>query len=254
MSHPRQPSGAPAAASASAALQWVRKWYMDPQNHGSSVDIKGGATYTDDSGIAWKTSDGSVTGDSNASVLGVVANTALRVTTSTSTGNITLQRPLSELISDYAVTDRILLLMHMTAPTLPSTNDRAGFMWRSADDNWRHRIVNENTSGGNTRAQRRNSGSNSESNRRNAVSAVLGVEVWNHSSRLYYADTFPTSDPLTDDLTYTCASAFNIAPSTADPLNASTDELQMLVRRIGGTNFTIDILHAAAYRLEAVLA
>ena len=66
------------------SASWVRQWYMDPQNDGTAVDIKSGSTYTDDSGETWSTGGGEVTGDSNASVLGVIANTALRVTTSAS--------------------------------------------------------------------------------------------------------------------------------------------------------------------------
>ena len=237
--------------SASSPASWVRKWYMDPQNDGAAVDIKGGGTYTDDSGITWSTGGGQVTGDSNAASIDIVANTALRIVTSGSAGNIVFARPIVDLLADYAVTDRILFLVHMTAPTLPNTNDRAGMLWKDTDDSERHRLMNENTSGGNTRAQRRTNSSNQESNRRNAVSPVLGLELWNLSCRMYYADTFPTSSNPVDDLTYTCDSALNIGPQNAVPISASTDELcPAFVRRNGAANITIDYLHAALYRWE----
>jgi len=235
------------------SASWVRQWYMDPQNDGTAVDIKGGSTYTDDSGETWSTGGGEVTGDSNASVLGVIANTALRVTTSASSGNVVVARPIVDVIPDYAITDRMLMVLEFTsAPTLPNTNDRCALMWRDTADNYRHRIANDNTSGGNVRAQRRNNGSNVESNRLNNTEEVLAIEWWNLSSRLYYASAFPSSDPLTDDLTYTCDSSFSITPQQAVPHAAATDEFGFLVRRNGAADFTIDIAHWALYRWEAV--
>lgn len=241
------------SATGAPSMTWVRKWYMDPQNDGTAVDIKGGGTYTDDSGITWQTSDGTVSGDANASAIDIVANTGLRITTSAA-GNIFLARAIDDLIGgDFALTDRLLFVMHTASVALPENDCRHGHMFRTADDNWRHRIVNELDAGTQkTFGQRLNNGTGVDTNLRNAESVVTAIEMWGYTALFWYGDAYPTSDPLTDDLTNFRQSSFNLPPSSGSPTTPATDEWALLVRRNGSTDFTLDVLHAAIYRLEAV--
>lgn len=244
--------GISGGSAAPASTRWVRKWHMDPQNDATAVDIAGGGTYTDDSGLEWSTGGGQVTGVSGSVAVDIVANTSLRFTTDNNTTNIVWARAISDAVSDYTTYDRMLFVVEFTsAPTLPGTNDRAGAFWRNAADNYRHRISNENIGGGNIYCQRRQNGSNSESNRLNNTEEVIAVEWQRSAGTFYYASAFPSSDPLTDDLTPCAISSFSLSPADSHPGADGTDEFGLVVRRNGGSNFTIDIAHMALYRWEA---
>jgi len=258
VSHPRQPGGG--ATQSPAQDSWASRWFWAPEDATASHDfLTAGTDYTDDSGVAWGLdSDGgaaNITGHASAGVLGVDHEVpALRVTTSSNSSNIKFRETLQTLWADYAYDERCLLVVKMVDPTLPSTNDRFAMLRGNDADSYRLRIANENTSGANVRTQRRHNSSNSESNRLNDTAPVLAIEFWGDSCVTYHASTWPTATELTDNLTENNRFAWNRAPSTAEFLDDTTDVFEWLVRRNGGSDFTIDILRMELFSRSASLA
>jgi hypothetical protein len=242
------PSTYGAAAAAAAAAGFTRQWYMDPQNYsGSTVVIRTGSTYTDDSGVAWNTSGGSVAGQANASTLDVEDSTGLHIVCAS--GTVTVERPLADLVSDFAYGDHMLMLMEVTITAMTVNASRMPLYYRNAADSYRHRIANERDGGVNKiRSQRRDASSNTTTDEDTQYRVVIGVEWAGDWSRLWKADAFPTSDPLTDDLTLVTPQSWTRTSATSEFLNASTDEVGFFVTAADATNVDVLVKHWAIYR------